>query len=168
MIQKDDPRIEAVGSLDELNSTIGLALCFVQKEELRKKLVKIQNDLFTVGADLAGSALPLEKTPRITDAHITEVEEIIDILEEKLGMPKKFILPGGTLTSSLLHLCRSVARRAERNLVQASGKVNLNPALLRYVNRLSDFLYVLARDANHEESLQEQHPLYKYIKDGDC
>ena len=80
-------------------------------------------------------------------------------------MPKKFILPGGTKASSFLHLCRVIARRAERSLVAAKEVLELNPELLRYINRLSDFLYVLARQANKELEVKEQHPLYKYMED---
>src|SRR3989338_4160120 len=102
MIQKNDPRIEAFGALDELNCVIGVTLCFVEEEKLRQILTKLQNDLFTVGADLAGSALTTNPLPQITAENVTELEEAIDILEEKLGMPKKFILPGGTVSSSFL------------------------------------------------------------------
>src|SRR3989338_6557979 len=164
IIDKDDPRIEALGSLDELNSILGLTLCFVEEEKLRLLLLKIQNDLFQVGADLAGSSLAQNALPRVTLGHIQELENAIDELEAKLGMPTKFILPGGTKSSSFLHMCRSVARRAERDLVRVKEVVQLNPLVLQYVNRLSDFLYVLARDANKEKDVQEQQPMYKYME----
>ncbi len=163
MVQKDDPRIEAFGALDELNSVIGVTLCFIEDEKLRQILLKIQNDLFQVGADLAGSALEQNSLPRITETHVREVEVAIDELEEKLGMPKKFILPNGTSSSCFLHLCRAVTRRAERNLVSVKSVLNINADLLRYVNRLSDFLYVLARYANKEMDVKEQQPMYKYM-----
>ena len=163
MIDKDDPRIEALGSLDELNSVLGLTLCFVEEEKLRALLLKIQNDLFQVGADLAGSSLVQNALPRVTLGHVRELENAIDELEAKLGMPTKFILPGGTRSSSFLHMCRSVTRRAERDLVRVKEVVQLNPLVLQYVNRLSDFLYVLARDANKEKDVQEQQPMYKYL-----
>lgn len=165
LVSKDDPKIEAFGALDELNCVIGLTLCFVEDEKLRTTLLKVQNDLFQVGADLAGSALTERTLPKITTEHITELEQIIDELEEKLGMPKKFIIPGGTISSSLLHLTRAVARRAERTLVCVNKELSLNPELLRYVNRLSDFLYVLARQANKELEIKEQQPIYKYFKE---
>jgi cob(I)alamin adenosyltransferase len=164
MIGKSDPRIEALGALDELNSVLGLTLCFVEDEKLRKLLVKIQNDLFQVGADLAGSALQEEALPRIRVEHIEELEGVIDELDAKLGMPKKFILPGGTISSAFLHLCRATTRRAERNLVQVKETLPLNGEMLRYINRLSDLLYVLARQANKELEVQEQQPIYKYFK----
>ncbi len=162
LISKDDPRIEAFGALDELNSVLGVSLCFVQDELLREKLLKIQNDLFQVGADLAGSAMEEKALPRITPGHISEVEESIDEIQDKLGMPKKFILPGGTVGSSFLHLCRAITRRAERDLVRVKKVIDINPDVLIYVNRLSDLLYVLARDAN-KEVVQEQQPIYKYF-----
>ena len=164
MIQKNDPRIEAFGALDELNSVIGVTLCFVEDLKLRQILIKIQNDLFTVGADLAGSSLKEAALPKITAEHIQELESVIDELEEKLGMPKKFILPGGTASSSFLHLCRTVTRRAERTLVGVKDLINLNPEILRYVNRLSDLLYVLARQANKELEIKEQQPIYKFFE----
>lgn len=165
MVEKSDPRIEALGVLDELNSIIGLTLCFVEDEKLRSMMTKIQNDLFTVGADLAGSELAADTLPRITDGHVQEVESLIDELEGKLGMPKKFILPGGTISSSFLHLCRTITRRAEMELVAVKTAVRLNPTILRYVNRLSDLFYVLARQANKELDVKEQQPMYKYLKE---
>ena len=165
MVEKSDPRIEALGALDELNSVIGLTLCFVEDERLRAMMTKIQNDLFTVGADLAGSELAADTLPRITDEHVQEVEALIDGLEEKLGMPKKFILPGGTISSSFLHLCRTITRRAERQLVAVKATLKLNHTILCYVNRLGDLLYVLARQANKELEVKEQQPIYKYLKE---
>ncbi len=163
MIQKDDPRIEAVGALDELNSVIGITLCFVEDERLRGVLTNIQNDLFTLGADLAGSEVVADTIPRVTDKHIQDLEMIIDELEGKLGMPAKFILPGGTVSSSFLHLCRTITRRAERTLVSVRGKARINDVMLRYLNRLGDLLYVLARQANKELDVKEQQPIYKYF-----
>ena len=171
LVGKDDPRIEAFGALDELNSVIGVTLCFVEDARLRETLMKIQNDLFQVGSDLAGSAIKNEKIPMITDDHVKELEEAIDELEEKLGMPQKFILPNGTVSSCFLHLCRSITRRAERSLVSVRDVININSTMLRYINRLSDMLYVLARQANKEYDVAEQQPIYKYFeqkeKEGD-
>ena len=95
--------------------------------------------------------------------HITELELAIDELEGKLGMPNKFILPGGTVSSSFLHLARTVTRRAERSLVKVKNTIKLNPDLIKYINRLSDFLYVLARQENKEVEVKEQQPIYKYF-----
>jgi len=166
LVSKDDARIEAVGALDELNSVIGVSLGFIQDAVMQEILKKIQNDLFQVGADLANSLQNNNPyhVPRVTEKYVLELERRIDELEELLGLPHKFILPGGTLASSFLHLCRTVTRRAERSLVKASLQITLNPEMLRYINRLSDFLYVLARKANKELDVKEQHPLYSYFE----
>tara|TARA_Y100000310_G_scaffold342617_1_gene446600 strand:+ start:983 stop:1543 length:561 start_codon:yes stop_codon:yes gene_type:complete len=163
MVAKDDPRIEAHGALDELNSILGVTLCFIEDDNLRKTLTSIQNDLFQVGADLAGNSLTHSSLPKIREEHVLELEQAIDELEEKLGMPDRFILPCGTISSSFLHLCRAMTRRAERTLVKVKTNLNLNPVMLRYINRLSDLLYVLARQANKELDVKEQQPIYKYF-----
>jgi cob(I)alamin adenosyltransferase len=165
LVAKDDPRIVAFGALDELNSTIGLTLCFVEEESLRAVLTKIQHDLFQLGADLVGSKLSPNSVPRITSEHVLELEAQIDQLEGKLGMPKAFILPGGTKQSAFLHLCRVITRRAERDLVKVKTVLDLNSEILRYINRLSDFMYVLARQANKEVNIKEQQPIYKYLEE---
>lgn len=168
MVQKNDPRIEAIGSIDELNSVIGVTLCFIEDPKLREELIKVQHHLFTLGADLAGSKLEGSNLPRIREEEVKELEQVIDNLQEKLGMPKKFILPGGTVSSSFLHLCRTITRRAERCLVSVNSRhamsgVNLNSTILKYINRLGDLLYVLARQANKEMDIKEQQPIYKYF-----
>ncbi len=163
-VSKNDPRIEFLGAIDELNSTIGVAICFVGSEELKSLLSKIQNDLFQLGADVAGGKLALEKMPRIRMEHVAELEFLIDKQEEKLGIPDKFILPGGTQASAFLHLCRAITRRAERAVVGVNESFPLNQEILSYVNRLSDLFYVLARQANREVDFKEQQPIYKYFE----
>ena len=163
MVSKDDPRIEAHGALDELNSIIGVTLCFVEDEKLRQALTSIQNDIFQVGSDLAGNELTNSALPKIRPEHVEDLEKSIDDLEERLGMPTQFILPSGTVSSSFLHLCRAWTRRAERTLVRVSHTLQLNPEMLRYINRLSDLLYVLARQANKELDVKEQQPIYKFF-----
>jgi len=167
MIQKDDPRIEALGAVDELNSVIGVTLSMVTDAELQNVLTKIQHDLFQVGADIAGSALEKKALPRITETHIKEVEQAIDLIEEQLGVPTKFILPGGTQTSAFLHLCRATTRRSERELVKAKGVIDISPELMIYVNRLSDFFFMLARQANNEKDVKDQQVIYKYFEKGE-
>jgi cob(I)alamin adenosyltransferase len=175
LVHKDDPRIESFGAFDELNSLIGLTLSFVEDQFIRTHLTKVQHLLFQVCADLGSSNLGSETlqdnspfaVPRITEAHLHELEHDIDLLQEKIGLPKSFVLPSGTRESTFLHLCRSVTRRAERTLVTVknSGSVEINPLLLKYVNRLSDFFYMLARYANKESSFTEQQPIYHYFKE---
>jgi len=164
LIGKDDPRIEAFGALDELNSVIGLTLCYVEGEKVKSMLSKIQNDLFQLTADLVGSKLEENSVPRIREQHVQELEADIDQLQEKLGLPNTFVFPGGTKPSAFLHLCRVITRRAERTLVKVSSSIEINPEMLRYINRLSDLLYVLAREANKEKDMTEQQPIYKYYK----
>lgn len=164
IVQKNDLHIEAVGALDELNSIIGLSLCFIQDYNLRQSLTKVQHDLFTVGADLAGDKIEKQRLPKITLKHIEELELAIDELDKKLGMPPNFVLPGGTVASSFLHLCRTTTRRVERILVGLKNEPGFNQDILKYVNRLSDFFYVLARDANKEFDVTEQQPIYKFFK----
>jgi len=165
LVAKDDPRIEALGALDEVNSIVGVTLCFVEDEKLREVLLKMQNDLFQVGSDLMGSSSDDDHLPKINVKYVHELEEAIDHLEEKLGLPEKFILPRGTVSSSFLHLCRAMTRRAERTLVRAKKIVNINPITLKYVNRLSDLLYILARQANKELDVKEQQPIYRYFSE---
>ncbi|MBI2572701.1 cob(I)yrinic acid a,c-diamide adenosyltransferase [Candidatus Woesearchaeota archaeon] len=163
LISKSDPRIETFGALDELNSVIGVTLCFVEDEGIKSCLMRIQNDLFQLGADLGGSKLAKDSMPRIRDEHVKELEEAIDALDEKLGAQQSFILPGGTKESAFLHLARVITRRAERCLVQAQEVIEINPETLRYVNRLSDYFFMLARSANKEVNVKEQQPIYKYF-----
>ena len=164
LVQKNDPRIETFGALDEVNCVIGVTLCFIEDEKLRATLDKVQHDLFQLGSDIAGIALKEQTLPKITVQHVTEIEKIIDEYHEKLGIPKTFILPGGTVSSSFLHLCRATIRRAERTIVGLQQHVsNLNPEVIRYINRLSDLMFMLARHANNELGVKEQQPIYKYM-----
>ncbi len=169
LVRKDDPRIETLGTFDELNSIIGLAISFSEDSHVTEKLTNIQHTLFQLGADLIGSALKPDSLPRIRQEHVDELEQEIDLLHDRLGIPTTFILPGGTKESSLLHLCRTITRRAERCLVNVknSGVIPINPEMLCYVNRLSDYLYMLARDKNNEVKVEEQQPIYNYFKEGD-
>lgn len=166
MLQKNDPHIDAVGSLDELNSTIGVSLCFIQDEGLRQLLQKIQHDLFTVGADLAGNKIKKDALPQITEKHVLELEQTIDQVDGKLTLPAKFVLPGGTVSSSFLHLCRSTTRRVERIVVGLKNEQGFNQEILKYLNRLSDLFYILARHSNKEFDVTEQQPIYKYFDGG--
>ncbi len=153
-ISKDHPRLEAYGTIDELNSVIGMVRAF--NDELRKKLpaadkleqeLKLaQNVLFDVGsllATAAGQTFP--NMPKITEEKVTHLEKLIDTCQEELEPLKEFILPGGGKVASLLHQARTVCRRAERLCVKVSKEEAINPLIIKYVNRLSDALFVLAR-----------------------
>lgn len=153
-IPKDDPRMAAIGDVDELNSVIGVAICAIDRAETVKTLRVIQNDLFDLGADLATPAdkdddfTPSEMVLRITASQVARLESDIDAVNDDLDPLTSFILPGGSDAAAAVHLARAVARRAERTLVSAANSVAINPLALAYVNRLSDFLFVLARAAN--------------------
>lgn len=154
-VSKSDPRIVAYGAVDELNSTIGLAIAFLRSKDqkmfsdLIDVLTQVQNDLFVVGSDLADPSYPEgSKTPRTEEKMASSLEPIIDRLEAELAPITFFILPGGSVESSLLHLSRGVARRAETTVVALSKNQAVNPLIVVYLNRLSDLLFVGARAVN--------------------
>ncbi|WP_420606948.1 cob(I)yrinic acid a,c-diamide adenosyltransferase [Novosphingopyxis sp.] len=151
---KDDPRMAAIGDVDEANSAIGCALAAFDGADdagIAAGLQRIQNDLFDLGADIATPGEnfePSELELRIVATQTAWLEAEIDRLNEALDPLKSFILPGGTPAAAALHLARATARRAERALVSAGRAHGLNPEALRYVNRLSDYLFTAARRAN--------------------
>ena len=140
----------AIGDVDEANSALGIALLHVTDNAQREALLAIQNEMFDLGADLATPGedfTPGEMTLRITHDQIERLEREIDAMNESLAPLKSFILPGGGAASAHLHLARAIVRRAERSAVAAAREVALNPLALRYINRHSDHLFVLARAA---------------------
>ncbi len=157
-IDKDHLRVETYGTIDELNAALGAAASFTKDKKVFDIIKKIQNDLFNIGAELANPQKVGKDTKRLFQlgkSKIEELESIIDHLEEKLPPIREFILPSGTSEASLLHLARSVARRAERRVVSLSKKERVNPDLLIYLNRLSDLLFVLSRHLNKQKGLKE-------------
>jgi cob(I)alamin adenosyltransferase len=147
-VPKTDPRIEAYGAVDELNSVVGLVLADDPPFEFRPWLEQVQNDLFDLGADLS---VPLEderERLRVRTEQVERLEELCDLVNERLEPLKSFILPGGTEAAARLHVARSVCRRAERLAVDLAANESVNPAALAYLNRLSDLLFILARAAN--------------------
>jgi cob(I)alamin adenosyltransferase len=153
-IAKNHPRMAAIGDIDELNSTLGVAICEIADEALVKTLRIIQNDLFDLGADLATPAEadddfePSEMVLRIVPSQVDRLEQEIDTVNERLDALTSFILPGGSKAAATIHLARATARRAEREAVSAAQEMAINPQALAYVNRLSDYLFVLARALN--------------------
>ena len=149
-LPKFHARVTAYGSIDEANSVIGVATLHVENREVFALLRRIQNDLFDVGADLCvperagGGPPPL----RVTDEQVARLENEIDRFNADLEPLNSFVLPGGSPASAYLHLARTVTRRAERDVARLSADEPVNPAALRYVNRLSDLLFVLARFLN--------------------
>jgi cob(I)alamin adenosyltransferase len=155
-VSKDSPRITAYGEIDELNALIGVVRAESPHEPVRQALIAIQRTLFTVGAQLASPGVD-PNIECITAKEVSFLERQMDVMGESLPQLKHFILPGGGKTAAFLHLARTVCRRAERHIVQLSktqGEV-VEPWLLIYINRLSDFLFVLARLGNQLEGLEE-------------
>lgn len=148
---KSDLRFAAIGDIDETNATVGLARLHTTGSGLDPMLARIQNDLFDLGADLAVPEAGREgkrERLRVTGAQVSRLEAEIDALNAGLAPLTSFVLPGGSAAAAALHLCRTVARRAERQMVALAAHEPLNPATLAYVNRLSDFFFVAARHAN--------------------
>lgn len=151
-ISKDDLIIEALGTLDELNSTIGFVISLkIEGEDIQRGLTKIQHDLFDMGGELY-VASPIV----ITAEKVTGLEQMLDAWNSTLPPLKEFLLPRGNPTSAACHIARTVCRRAERCLVRLHRQVPLhNPEMLRYLNRLSDLLFVIARMLARENDEQE-------------
>jgi cob(I)alamin adenosyltransferase len=157
-VDKDDPRVEAYGAVDELNACIGVAASHLPSGELVESLSAIQSDLFTLGAEL-GCVPGKEDRLGLSligagDAH--RLELLIDEIEKRLAPLKTFVLPGGSQAASFLHQARTVCRRAERRVIASGKQTPIRPEIVVYLNRLSDLLFVLARDANREASCEER------------
>lgn len=165
-VQKDDPRVEAYGTVDELNSFIGwcvLSCHGSNQPELAKLLTGIQSRLFEIGADLAtprtqdgedvGEAL--SSVPRVTAEQVAELEKQIDAATAEIPAMTSFILPGGTELASRLHITRTVCRRAERLAVVLDHQQPIGEYVVQYLNRLSDLLFTLARKANHDAGIED-------------
>jgi cob(I)alamin adenosyltransferase len=152
--RKDDLRVEAYGTVDETNAAIGLArLSTADDKQIDAMLSAIQNDLFDLGADL--STPPSDTPPpyeplRITQPQVDRLEREIDLLNADLAPLRSFVLPGGTKAAAALHLARTIARRAERLMVALAAEEPVGAPALKYVNRLSDFLFVASRYMNHK------------------
>ena len=150
-VAKTDPRMVAIGDVDEANSAIGVAIAALGPGETATALTRIQNDLFDLGADLATPGddfTPSEMTLRIVAEQVALLEAEIDAMNDYLSPLRSFILPGGSSGAAALHLARAITRRAERSAVAATQITPLNPAALSYLNRLSDYLFVAARAVN--------------------
>jgi cob(I)alamin adenosyltransferase len=165
-VRKDDARVEAYGTVDELNAVLGVARVQAEDPELRETLAAFQDRLFAVGADIA---TPMETATqrgrvsieRIAPERVEALERLIDRFESELPPLTRFILPGGSALAAALHLARTVCRRAERrcvtlaHLAEDADNPTINPEVIRYLNRLSDLLFVLARVANHRQGVED-------------
>ncbi len=156
-VAKDSLRVTAYGTVDELNSHLGVALAAGLTPRLAGVVAEIQNELFHLGSDLSflqedKERLPL---PQIEPRHVVRLEALIDELTGVVGPLQNFILPGGALTAGHLHVARAVCRRAERDVVTLAREEAIGPQVVQYLNRLSDALFVMARYENHERGIPE-------------
>jgi cob(I)alamin adenosyltransferase len=150
-VLKCEKLVDAYGSIDELNSWIGLLLTDISEDHLKKLFSEIQSDLFTIGGNLAGGNLVLTGLP----TRVTQMEVEIDAMEKELPALHHFILPGGTIAGSRLHIVRSITRRVERQVVALSQKQHVEKDIVTYLNRLSDLFFVLARYINSKANVGE-------------
>ena len=148
-VSKNSSRIKAIGAVDELNSALGVCISFSDDKKLKSLLAGVQRDLFVIGSVLAGANL------RFGKSKTKKLEKVIDKLEGDLPVLKNFILPGGTKAASQLFFTRSIARRTEREVVSLHEREKVNPQITIYLNRLSDFVFMLARNENFEKGLNE-------------
>ena len=156
-VPKDSIRVNAYGAVDELNSHIGVAIASGADAELTRELQRIQNELFHLGSELA--TLEEDKRvmqlPHIEQKHIDALEALIDRMTEQLGALENFILPGGSLAAAQLHVARCVARRAERDAIALGRSEPIGAYVVKYLNRLSDALFVMARYENHVRGVED-------------
>jgi cob(I)alamin adenosyltransferase len=160
-VPKDSQRVETYGTVDELNSQIGVALASGLCERLTVELPRIQNELFDLGSDLATPATSQARhpVPTVEPRHIEKLEHLIDELNEVVGPLANFLLPGGSPGAAQLHVARTICRRAERAATTLAREEPVGPTVLPYLNRLSDALFVMARFENHERGVSE--PLWE-------
>ena len=154
-VQKDDPRVEAYGTIDELNSILGAVIAGSRDRGLASSLKEVQRVLFVAGGDAATELHGPGKVPRVSAADTARLEGMTDELASKLPALANFILPGGSSTGAMLHLARAVCRRAERRLVTASRSHEMNPELLPFFNRLSSYLFNASRWENRRARKKE-------------
>lgn len=152
-VWKFDRQVEAYGTIDELNSAIGAASSFISDHLILKELEEIQNDLLEIGSSLAvSSTLPVDQLSKRPE----EFEKLIDSLTHQMPELREFILPGGSKGAALLHIARTITRRAERNIVQLSQKRPIDKTILTYLNRLSDLLFTFARFENYKSKKRDK------------
>jgi len=158
-VSKTSPRIEAYGTVDEVNSLVGRVRPSGY-DDVDEKLAAVQNHLHIIQADFASPNTDDEDTPHVRGHHVQKLEDWIDAFDEELDPLQEFVLPGGSDVGSKLHHARSVCRRAERRAVALAGDQPVNDAAVAYLNRLSDALFVWARVLNQRESVPEESPDY--------
>lgn len=154
-IEKDSKSIEAIGAVDELNSFVGLVINKTEDLELIEIMKGIQKDLFTIGAELAGSTKSIDKSTNLDPDHIVKLEDAIFKIDQTLKPLRNFILPGGCEEAALLHVARSVCRRAERRVITLKKEKIVNDDIIKYLNRLSYLFFLLARYSNERHGIEE-------------
>ncbi len=154
-VSKNDPRIESLGAIDEVNASLGLCLIHAQGTELHNPIFKIQNWLFDVGAEIATPSDSKYYQTSVHADHMTYLEQSIDAMQASLEPLQNFILPGGSPLSANLHLARTICRRAERVLSDFHKEIGIRDELRMFVNRLSDWLFVAAREANRISGVED-------------
>lgn len=154
-VAKDHPRVEAYGTVDELNATLGLARAVGLAQDLDAVIERVQNELFHLGSQLAASDPTLLPISLLADLHVTTLEADIDRFEQRLPPLRAFILPAGAQAAAALHMARTVCRRAERRVVTLAAlpSEQVSEIVIRYLNRLGDFLFVAAREANSQNGV---------------
>lgn len=157
-ISKSHVRLEAYGSIDELNSFIGLLDSIVIDDHIKSTLTRIQSNLFTIGSYLATDQTntPLSQFAKLKEGETEYIEKEIDTILDELPERHGFVLPGGCQSASMSHVCRTICRRAERRIIGLSEKANVGEDIISYVNRLSDFFFVLAKKLNFLEGKEEK------------
>ena len=155
-VQKDSLRMHAIGDVDELNACLGTVRAKGCNDHVEKMLHELQRQLFSVGADLSAHMDSRVKVPRISEEDVASLERWIDELDASLEPLQKFILPGGSEVSAQLHLARSICRRAERAVTSLMKNEDIGDHVLKYLNRLSDLLFMMARFANKEIGTEEE------------
>ena len=162
-VPKESARICAYGTVDELNSTIGVAVSSGLDQKIKSPLLVIQNELFHLGSDLCFIEEDKEKyqLPQIEEKHVVKLEQLIDELTAVVGPLENFILPGGSIGSAHLHVARTVCRRAEREVSALAREEAIGSFVAAYLNRLSDLLFVMARYENHQRNIPE--PLWNSL-----
>ena len=157
-VLKSDSRVEAYGCIDELNAFIGFAIVEIEDSDVKNSLSKIQNYLFTVGSDLATPDTKKNiklNIPRTPDSFYLEMEKLIDKYSEGLDELKFFILPGGSKSAAIMHVCRTICRKAERAVVELNSTVKIGTNIIIFLNRLSDLFFVLARYLNKQAGVSD-------------
>ena len=158
-VRKSDPRIAALGSVDELNAAVGVALAFLEDRKVEPVLRRVQGELFSLGAELAAEKPAELHVKPVTSAHVAALERDVAAYEPDYN-GAGFVLPSGAKSAALLHLARAIARRAERKAFAISERERVNGEIIRYLNRLSSLLFILAIHENKFQKVAERHPSY--------